>query len=350
MGGRKGGDSAAGGRGAEFVLLVRQHMREQALEEARSKARLLLDRNLVTHTYFSHQLKPELFAWSEGFHQEEHFSPTWMSSTYAVRQMQEYFESLSPTDYYYKECAVDARSPENEADAYERAFLEELNQDPGLTERSLVRTLDGEPTFVTLRRGAMEASCLRCHSTPEEAPAELIDVYGPERSFGREVGEVVSAISIRVPLEEAYGNADRFAGRLSLMLVALLVVLFLVQSWLAQSFLFRPLASMRRAALRIAGSTEHLGEQIQLPTGQELRAVARAFNRMPSSLRQSHDHLEEEIARRQRVEELLRDSRERLERIIEASPLPIFLISPEGVVKMWNRAAEELFAGRRRRR
>ncbi len=348
--------------GLTFVLLSRQHMRDQALEEARSKARLLLDRNLATHTYFTHQLKPELFEWSEGFRDEDYFNPTWMSSTYAVREMHKYFESLSETDYYYKECAIDARSPQNEADPYERAFLEELNADPELTERSLVRTLEGEPMFVTLRRGeAMEASCLRCHSTPDEAPEGLVDVYGPERSFDREAGEVVSAISIRVPLVQAYGDADRFAWSLSLTLLGLLVVLFLAQSWLTQNFLLRPLARVRRTALEIAGRAEHLGEQIPLPAGAELRELTRSFNHMSRSLRESHDHLEarvedrtaeltstnqqlkEEIARRQRVEELLRDSRERLERIIQASPLPIFLISPKGIVKMWNPAAEELF-------
>ena len=44
----------------------------------------------------------------------------------------------------------------------------------------------------------MEASCLRCHATPAQAPAELVSLYGPVRSFGRKDGEVVSAISIPV--------------------------------------------------------------------------------------------------------------------------------------------------------
>jgi len=348
--------------GLALVLLARHQMRQQALEEAQSKARLLLDRNLATHAYFSHQLKPNVFEYGEGTQDPQDFDPTWMSSTYAVREMHKTFKSLSPTDYYYKECAVNARSPQNEADAYERAFLEELNEHPELTERSLVRTFDGDPMFVTLRRGeVMEPSCLRCHSTPDEAPQGMVDVYGPERSFDREVGDVVSAVSIRIPLADAYGDADRFAARLSLVLVGLLVALFLGQSWLAQSFLFRPLAAVRRAALRIAGHPEHVGEQISLPEGRELKELTRAFNQMSLSLRRNQGHLEarveertadltttnrrlvQEIAERQRMEELLRESRERLESIIRASPLPIFLITPDGIVNMWNPAAERLF-------
>ena len=57
------------------------------------------------------------------------------------------------------------------------------------------------PYFVVLRRGeVMEQTCLRCHSTPAQAPTGLIAKYGPQKSFDRHVGDVVSAISIRIPL------------------------------------------------------------------------------------------------------------------------------------------------------
>ena len=43
------------------VLQVNYFMRQQAQAEAESKARILLDRNMATHTYFSQILKPSLF-------------------------------------------------------------------------------------------------------------------------------------------------------------------------------------------------------------------------------------------------------------------------------------------------
>jgi hypothetical protein len=61
-----------------------------------------------------------------------------MSSTYAVREIDKYFKSLEPGEYYYKECAIDARSPENEADEYEKSFIEELNANPELMTRSVI--------------------------------------------------------------------------------------------------------------------------------------------------------------------------------------------------------------------
>ncbi len=47
--------------GVILIVLVNFSMRQQALEEAQSKARIILDRNLATHTYFTHQLKPSVF-------------------------------------------------------------------------------------------------------------------------------------------------------------------------------------------------------------------------------------------------------------------------------------------------
>ena len=132
------------------VVYAHQLLHRQALVEAEEKARLILDRNLATHAYYSHMLKPALFELTEPLVTQDYFDPTWMSSTYAVREIDRYFQEVSPADYYYKEAAINARTPANEADAYERAFIEELNLNPDLEVRSEVRVLDGEPYYLSL--------------------------------------------------------------------------------------------------------------------------------------------------------------------------------------------------------
>ena len=90
------------------VVLINYNGRKQALVEAKSKARILLDRNMATHMYFTHDLKPDLFKLIDPLITEDYFNPVWMSSTFAIRQIDTYFKSFSPTAYYYKECAVNA--------------------------------------------------------------------------------------------------------------------------------------------------------------------------------------------------------------------------------------------------
>ncbi|PTN37906.1 hypothetical protein C6366_05110 [Desulfonatronum sp. SC1] len=64
-----------------------------------------------------------------------------MSSTYAVREMERYFKSLHEIPYFYKEAAINARHPDNEADSFERDFIERLNRDDSLHLLSEIRIL-----------------------------------------------------------------------------------------------------------------------------------------------------------------------------------------------------------------
>ena len=81
------------------VISVNYGMRQQALIEAQSKARIILDRNLATRTYFSKIMKPSIFTWSEPFRTEKNSAPTWMSSNYTIHEIEKYFKSFDPSEY-----------------------------------------------------------------------------------------------------------------------------------------------------------------------------------------------------------------------------------------------------------
>ncbi|MGD0828827.1 MAG: histidine kinase, partial [Desulfobaccales bacterium] len=76
-----------------IVGLVNYSMRKQALIEAESKALMLLKHNLAVHQYLQ-ELKPKLYSLSESLHPADYFDPSWMSSTYAIRQINHYFRLL----------------------------------------------------------------------------------------------------------------------------------------------------------------------------------------------------------------------------------------------------------------
>lgn len=343
--------------GAGIIWMVNTEMRQQALQEAESKARILLDRNLATHTYFSHRLKPELFEWSEEFRDPEHFAPVWMSSTYAVRKMQSYFKDLNQNDHYYKECAINARSPENEADGYEQKFLEKLNKNEDLTAKSGIRNIDGRPYFYVLRRGeTMEESCLRCHSAPEAAPAEMVAKYGPERSFDREADEVVSAVSIRIPLESAFANANRISLYISGVMVFILAGVFSAILWFTRRFLFSPIDRIREKSRQFTESGAGLGETMELPRGRELRELTETFNSMSIQLGMHMEELEERVrsrtlelseknrqlekavAEKERTAYLLEQSEHKYRSMMEGMPDAVYICNPDYTIAYMNQA------------
>jgi signal transduction histidine kinase/ActR/RegA family two-component response regulator len=301
---------------AFMIFLVYHQARSQALIEAETKARLILDRNLATHHYFSEHLKPKVFELTDAIRSKDYFEPSWMSSTYAVREIDKQFKRLTDANYYYKESAINARSPENEADDFERSFIKELNTNPKLQTKTVLRQFADQPYYMLLRRGeTMEASCLQCHSDPAQAPSGLVSFYGPTRSFGRQLGEVVSAISIRVPLADAYAVANRLALELSAVALVLLTALFGMQFWLSRRLIFAPLTELRDAAQRIATDEKFLGQQIQPSTTHELGELTMAFNAMSGVLKRDRDQLEEHV--RERTRQLARSNQALQTEIIE---------------------------------
>ncbi len=298
-----------------IVLLVNHLQKEQALKHAEQKSLLLLKHNLALHSYINTRLKPNLFTQTEPIRTPDFFDPVWMSSTYAVRNIDQLYRQMSDDNHYYKEAAINARSPENEADPFERAFIERLNQEPALDKLSGVRTIEGKPFFYTMIRGEqMEQTCLRCHSQPAQAPGQLVARYGPERSFNRADGELVSAISVRIPLSEAYLAANQFSLKLSLALVALLVGMYYLQKLLLRRLVTTPLEQLQRRADEIANDPYLLGSQLPHETTREMDAIASSFNSMSTRLKAFVDQLEQTVT--ERTQELT-DSEQKLRNLFE---------------------------------
>ena len=284
-----------------MIIIINQKMKQRVLLEAEDKARLILDHNLATHTYFSHQLKPSVFELTDGYRPGNYFNPAWMSSTYAVREIDNYFKKLETVNanYYYKECAINARSPLNEADSYEKKFINELNIKPDLVQQTDVRILDNKKYFVVLRRGEMmEKSCLRCHDTALKAPAELVKRYGPDRSFSRKEGETVSAVSIRIPVDIPFAEAGRVTWQLSGGMLIILLVVFVCHYMINKLAVTNPIEKIRRKAELISESEIRVGEEVDHGFSRELDGLAHSFNRMSKRLRDHINSIEDVIKKR----------------------------------------------------
>jgi diguanylate cyclase (GGDEF)-like protein/PAS domain S-box-containing protein len=338
------------------IAVIYFEMRAAAVDTAEEKAQLILQHNLATHAYLSEQVMPQVRAVTGGELPEDYLGPTWMYSTFAIREINALARASGETgEYDYKEAAINARSPQNEADPAERAFLEALNRDSRLTRQASVRTLDGQPYFELMVRGkTMTADCLECHSTPDRAPDELVARYGSQRGFGRAVGDVVSAVSIRIPLAAAYQSADRVVRRTALILTIIMAFMVVVMRLITTRWMIHPLEKVRVEALRIAAGERPLGEQIPVPAGRELGDLTSAFNRLSISLYRSQNNLEEQIEERTHE---LRQSQNLVQRALDMAPSALclfnfrqdrFVYVNQQILKIYGIPAEEFLASRER--
>ena len=298
------------------VTYVRHQVRQQTLAEARRHADTIMAHNLAIHRFYADVLKPGLFREIAPQRRGDYFNPAWMSLTYAIREIEKIYRRDGSDHYLYKECAIDARSPENEADAVEAGIIEEMRAHPELSEVLLDREMAGRPHHVFYRRGeTMENSCLLCHREPAEAPAQLVAYYGKERSFHKQPGQLASMLMIAIPEE----NDDYLAAALTSAMLGFIGLLLLGAWWITHGWVIAPVRRLQRHAERLTGDKRFIGEKVGDLGGREMVRLAESLDTLSGRLYQHQEHLEQTVAERTRDLEANRSLLERAKTQAEAA-------------------------------
>jgi len=278
-------------------ISINYFFKEEALKESREKAELILDKNLSIHDYFTELLKPHLFdILQDTIETGQYFEPSWMSSTYAIRELNNFFQKRNQTGYYYKDAAINARSPENEADSIERLFLENLSINASISEQEGITTIAGVQYYFLLKKGEiMEENCLRCHSVPENAPEKLVEIYGNSLSFNRNVGDIISVVSIRIPINEAFKRAEENIIQLIFVLSITYIFGILLVFIFQKILIVNPIETLQFQAAAIAGNNSLLGQKIVIHSTKEVSDFVESFNIMSSKLLDYQNSLEDKV-------------------------------------------------------
>lgn len=285
--------------GGLIFLIVSTQMKKLVLEEARSRAQIILDHNIAIHSYFTNQLKPEVFALLDNQVDSSYFNPVWMSSTHAVLEIQEYFVQLGNRCYTYKEGAIDARNPLNEADSLERDFLLRAREDSTLQYTSGVLRFNDHRHFYLIRRGElMEQSCLRCHDQPAQAPQAMRAIYGDQRGFQRKANQLVSVVSVQIPFGTELLSLQTGQLHISFYLILAMLMIFIVEFIFYRRFFLQPVERLKNEALNIITDESRLGQSIELPSSSELAELTEAFNELSANLQKSRNKLEQRVTER----------------------------------------------------
>jgi diguanylate cyclase (GGDEF)-like protein len=178
-----------------------------ALREAEKQAINVLLAQRAVHSYVSDMQRTEIYRLQgEGKLPADYFSPQLMSRTYIARQIMERLNGerrlrgLAP--FYFKLASGNPRNPINLADAYELRVLRQFNAGQRGDFREVVEQ-DGEKwLYLAVPVQANSANCMKCHGQPDQAPADLLRLYGDTAGFNERLGETRALISIRVSMSE----------------------------------------------------------------------------------------------------------------------------------------------------
>jgi diguanylate cyclase (GGDEF)-like protein/PAS domain S-box-containing protein len=140
-------------------------------------------------------------------------------------------------------------------------------------------------------------------------------------------------VSVGLPMDIGFAAV---ASRLrwgALFSTATLIVAFTI-AWLLSGRLVRPLRQLGRDASVLAAGD--LGHRTEIRTRDEVGVLATTFNRMAASLERRHEEAH-------RAAEDVRQARETLAAVIDASPVAIVCSDPNRRIALWSHAAEEIF-------
>jgi len=200
------------------------------------------------------------------------------------------------SDYVYKEAALNPTNPRDRAVEWEADLINDFRTNEGHKELIGTRmTPSGQSLYLARPFQIKDPACLACHSTPEQAPASLVKLYGPNNGFGWKLNDVIGAQIISVPMQLPIENANRTFFTFMASLASVFVALFVILNLMLSVLIVRPIMRMSAAADQISMGATNVPE---LPEAgkDEVALMGRSFNRMRRGLEKAMRMIEEGLA------------------------------------------------------
>lgn len=218
-----------------YVLIgtvLYQYMHQFAEDQNKKKLDQLLLNQRALHLYLEDELKPVIYNLKEeeklykGF-----FDPKVLSFTYIARRIHKNLNTLRDehniTRIYYKLATDNPRNPVNNASFKELELLNRFRANPDIEEFStIIEENNRKYIYYAMPIEPNKASCMKCHSTPDKAPSELIQAYGDTAGFGEVEGKIRAIISLKMPFDDELAEANKIFYILMGILSLFVAILF----------------------------------------------------------------------------------------------------------------------------
>lgn len=252
-------------------------MVQNAREEVLAKAQVMRQSALAMRAYTADEIRPLLETVSQ-----DRFLPHTVPSFAAQNNFRRVSEVFG--DYSYKEAALNPTNPADRATDWEADLIRAFREDESKKELVVERTTALGPSLVLAHPIKItNEACLICHSTPDAAPASMIDLYGSSNGFGWKHNEIIGATLVSVPLSVTLERAQEiFVVVMGSLAVAFLVMIVLINLLLG-AMVIRPVVQLSDLASEISmGNLD--APEMKPRGGGEIASLTESFNRMRRSL------------------------------------------------------------------
>ncbi|QJR16137.1 Tll0287-like domain-containing protein [Usitatibacter palustris] len=256
-------------------------LQNNAKQEVLRSAGLMLEAALSVRGYTVSQVKPHL---------ESQLAENFLPQSVPAYAAAETFTTLRKKypDYSYKEATLNPTNPRNRAVEWETDVVNAFRNASGtLSELTGERdTPTGPMLYLARPIQIKDKACLACHTTPAEAPASMVKLYGENNGFGWKHQEIVGAQVVSVPMSLPIKNADQAFITFMGSLAGIFVVTFIVLNIMLSVMIIRPISILSEAADKISTGDFDVPE-FKGSGKDEISTLSTSFNRMRRSLQKA---------------------------------------------------------------
>ena len=269
------------GAGA-YTILTRN-----ALEDSLQNARIMIEEAGAVRAYTADSIKPLLEP-----QMKVQFLPQSISAYAALTTFNMVHKKLP--DYTYREPTLNPTNVNDRALDWEADVINGFRDDPSKQEQVIVRETPSGRSLVLARPLKVSSqACLTCHSTPENAPATMLALYGSQNGFGWKPGETVAAQVVSIPMAVPLSRAYQALLWFMLALAGTFIVTIIIVDFLLHALVTKPVAEISEMANKVSMGQLDAPEYVR-DTRDEIGSLSASFNRMRRSLQNAMAMLEEQ--------------------------------------------------------
>jgi protein-histidine pros-kinase len=195
-------------------------------------------------------------------------------------------------NYAYKEAALNPTNLSDRASDWEADIIESFRNNPGRTDLITEReTPTGRVLTMARPITVNDQSCLSCHSTPANAPASMVRLYGSNNGFGWKMNETIGAQIVSVPMSVPIGNADQTFMLAMAILVGIFILILIILNVLLHFVVIKPVVRISKIASAVSLGDLSAEEYVK-PGRDEISSLTASFARMRRSLESAMKLLE----------------------------------------------------------
>ncbi len=310
---------------ALFSLMLYIYLRNQVLDDADEKTRMIFTQISAVGEYIKSNLRPRMYEIMPYIEYKDKFIIETMSVTHITREIMKIF-NMDFRDYKYQRVSLNPFNPENKADPFHIKMIDYFIKNRDITSWNDVTELAGREVIVRVRPLIAEKGCLTCHGDLKKIPSGLKSRYNGGGTGFKE-GDIIGVESIIIPLDVPLAEVKQIAISTFVFGGGTLLFLFLSMTGAFWSLVSKPLNRLTLTFNAIARGSEPLRNDIPVDSRDEIGELTESFNEMARHLIETQEELKKKV--------------ETMRTILNSITDPLALINPDCTVEMANKAYKE---------